>query len=31
MSEYASSGVSHSSKDAGLSGLVRHLRGMSLR
>ena len=27
MSEYGKSGVSHSSKDAGLSGLVRHLRG----
>lgn len=27
MSEYAKSGVSHAAKDAGLAGLVRHLRG----
>lgn len=27
MSQYASSGVSHHAKDAGLSGLVKHLRG----
>ena len=27
MSEYAKSGVSHDRKDAGLSGMVAHLRG----